>query len=126
MTSKELIPMEFISSHGTLYVNEDGTIHPNTDIDDSWVLSIERVDIEELDNYLSYYDLPPAQGGDVLDFGYWDNKGVYRLPPRQWREDVFHRVSVDSDPDEAKAYWTKERINEVIDKSFEWIKNNRL
>jgi hypothetical protein len=118
--------MEFISSHGTLYVNEDGTIHPDTDIDDSWVLSIERVDIEELDNYLSYYDLPLAQGGDVLDFGYWDNKGVYRLPPRQWREDVFHRVSVDSDPDEAKAYWTKERINEVIDKSFEWIKENRL
>ena len=126
MKTKELIPMEFISSHGTLYVNEDGTIHSDTDIDDGWLLDIERVDIEELDNYLSYYDLPITDGGDVLDFAYWDNDGVYHLPPRQWREDVFHRVSVDSDPNESKAHWTKERINEVIDKSFNWIKENRL
>lgn len=126
MKTKELIPMEFISSNGTLYVNEDGTIHPDSDIDDSWLLDVERIDIEELDNYLSYYDLPLAQGGDVLDFGYWDKNGVYHLPPRQWREDVFHRVSVDSDPDEAKSYWTEERIQETIDKSFDWIKNNRL
>lgn len=126
MKTKELIPMEFISSNGTLYVNEDGTIHPDSDIDDSWLLDVERIDIEELDNYLSYYDLPLAQGGDVLDFGYWDKNGVYHLPPRQWREDVFHRVSVDSDPDEAKSYWTEERIQETIDKSFDWIKKNRL
>lgn len=126
MKTKELIPMEFISSNGTLYVNEDGTIHPDSDIDDSWLLDVERIDIEELDNYLSYYDLPLAQGGDVLDFGYWDKNGVYHLPPRQWREDVFHRVSVDSDPDEAKGYWTEERIQETIDKSFDWIKKNRL
>lgn len=126
MKTKELIPMEFISSHGTLYVNEDGTIHPDSDIDDGWLLDIERVDIEELDNYLSYYDLPIAQGGDVLDFGYWDKNGVYHLPPRQWREDTFHRVSIDSDPDESKDYWTRENILKVIDKSYEWIKENRL
>jgi hypothetical protein len=116
--------MEFISSNGYLYVNEDGTIHPDSDIED-WLLDIDKVDIEELDNYLSYYDLPLAQGGDVLDFGYWDKGGVYHSPSKQWREDTFHRVSVDSDPDEAKAYWNKERIKEVIDKSFEWIKKNR-
>jgi len=125
MKTKELIPMEFISSNGTLYVNEDGTIHPDSDRDD-WLGTIHRVDIEELDNYLSCYDLPLAQGGDVLDFAYWDKDGVYHLPSRQWREDTFHRVIVDSDPDEAKAYWTKERIQEVIDESFEWIKRNRL
>ena len=122
---KELIPMEFISSHGTLYVNEDGTIHPDSDTDD-WLDNIDRVDISELDNYLSYYDSPLAEGGDVLDFGYWDKDGVYHQPSRQWREDTFHRVSVYSDPDEAKAYWTKEKIQEIIDESFEWIKRNRL
>jgi len=121
---KNIIPMEFISSNGYLYVNEDGTIHPDSDIED-WLLDIDKVDIEELDNYLSYYDLPPAQGGDVLDFGYWDKGGIYHPPSKQWREDTFHRVSVDSDPDEAKAYWNKERIKEVIDESFEWIKRNR-
>jgi|TARA_R100000479_G_scaffold115084_3_gene58376 hypothetical protein len=127
MKTKELIPMEFESSHGTLYVNEDGTIHPSSKESASdWLLNIERVDIEELDNYLTYYDLPLAEGGDVLDFAYWDKDGVYHLPSRQWREDTFHRVSVDSDPDEAKAHWTEERINQVIEQSFEWIKNNRL
>lgn len=120
----EQIPMEFISSNGHLYVNEDGSIHPDSEME-GWLLDINKVDIEELDNYLSYYDLPPAQGGDVLDFGYWDNDGEYHMPSKQWREDTFHRVSVDSDPDEAKAYWNKERIKEVIDKSFDWIKNNR-
>lgn len=120
----EQIPMEFISSNGHLYVNEDGSIHPDSEMED-WLLDIDKVDIEELDNYLSYYDLPAAQGGDVLDFGYWDKGGIYHPPSKQWREDTFHRVSVDSDPDEAKAYWNKERIKEVIDKSFEWIKKNR-
>lgn len=124
MKTKELIPMEFISSNGHLYVNEDGSIHPDSEMED-WLLDIDKVDIEELDNYLSYYDLPLAQGGDVLDFGYWDKGGIYHPPSKQWREDTFHRVSVDSDPDEAKAYWNKERIKEVIDKSFEWIKKNR-
>lgn len=121
------VPLEFESSHGTLYVNEDGTIHPSSkEFISDWLLNIERVDIEELDNYLSYYDLPSAQGGDVLDFAYWDKGGVYHPPSRQWREDTFHRVSVDSDPDEAKAHWTEERIKQVIDKSYEWIKENRL
>jgi len=121
---KNIIPMEFISSNGHLYVNEDGTIHPDSEVE-GWLLDIEKVDIEELDNYLSYYDLSGAQDGDVLDFAYWDKDGVYHLPSRQWREDTFHRVIVDSDPDEAKAYWTRERIQEVIDESFEWIKKNR-
>ena len=123
---KELIPMEFISSHGTLYVNENGTIN-SIDCDEvDWLGDISKVDIEELDYYLSLYDLEPTQGGDVLDFGYWDKDGVYHQPSRQWREDVFHRVSVDSDPDEAKGYWTEEKIQETIEKSFEWIKKNRL
>lgn len=125
MKTKELIPMEFISTHGTLYVNDDGTVHPNSDTDD-WLTTIHRVDIEELDNYLSYYDLPPSEGGDVLDFGYWDKDGEYHLPEKSWREEVFHRIIVNSDPDEVKAYWTKERIQEAIDKSFNWIKENRL
>lgn len=130
MRKVELSPLEFISSDGYVYVNEDGTLDSiewaGSMDETSWLLNIERVDIEELDNYLSYYDLDIAQGGDVLDFGYWDKGGVYHLPDRQWRENVFHRISVDSDPEESKDYWTKERIQEVIDKSYEWIKENRI
>jgi len=127
MKTKELIPMEFISSHGTLYVNEDGTIN-NIEWEDSydessWLLDIERVDIEELDNYLSYYDFELADGGDVLDFAYWDKNGVYHLPNKQWREDTFHKVPIS---DEEKKFWTSEEIMKVIDKSFNWIKENRL
>ena len=114
--------MEFISTHGTLYVNEDGTIHPDSDTDD-WLTTIHRVDIEELDNYLSYYDFELADGGDVLDFAYWDKNGVYHLPSRQWREDTFHKVPIS---DEEKKFWTSEEIMKVIDKSFNWIKENRL
>jgi len=127
MKTKELIPMEFISSHGTLYVNEDGTINSieweDSYDESSWLLDIERVDIEELDNYLSYYDFELADGGDVLDFGYWDKNGVYHLPSRQWREDTFHKVPIS---DEEKKFWTSEEIMKVIDKSFNWIKENRL
>lgn len=119
--------LEFISSHGTLYVNEDGTIN-NIEWEDSydessWLLDIERVDIEELDNYLSYYDFELADGGDVLDFAYWDKNGVYHLPSRQWREDTFHKVPTS---DEEKKFWTSEEVMKVIDKSFNWIKENRL
>ena len=127
MKTKELIPMEFISSHGTLYVNEDGTINSieweDSYDESSWLLDIERVDIEELDNYLSYYDFELADGGDVLDFAWWDKDGVYHLPSRQWREDTFHKVHIS---DEEKKFWTSEEIMKVIDQSFEWIKNNRL
>ena len=127
MKTKELIPMEFISSHGTLYVNEDGTINSieweDSYDESSWLLDIERVDIEELDNYLSYYDFELADGGDVLDFAYWDKNGVYHLPSRQWREHTFHKIPIS---DEEKKFWTSEEIMKVIDKSFNWIKENRL
>jgi len=127
MKTKELIPMEFISSDGYVYVNEDGTLDSiewaGSMDKTSWLLDIERVDIEELNNYLSYYDFELADGGDVLDFGYWDKNGVYHLPSRQWREDTFHKVPIS---DEEKKFWTSEEIMKVIDKSFNWIKENRL
>jgi len=119
--------MDFISSHGTLCVNEDGTINSieweDSYDESSWLLDIERVDIEELDNYLSYYDFELADGGDVLDFAYWDKNGVYHPPSRQWREDIFHKVPIS---DEEKKFWTSEEIMKVIDKSFNWIKENRI
>ena len=121
---KELIPMEFISSNGYLFVNEDGTIHPDSDTED-WLGTIQKVDIEELDNYLGLFDLGLCDGGDVLDFGYWDKQGVYHEPSKQWRVDTFHRVAVESDTKEAKEYWTESQIQKTIEESFEWINNNR-
>lgn len=120
----QCVSMEFISSNGYIYVNDDGTIDSIESYDTTnWLYDIDRVDIEELDNYLSFYDFELADGGDVLDFGYWDKDGVYYPPSRQWREDTFHKIPIS---EEEKTFWTREEILKVIDKSFNWIKENRL
>ena len=132
MKTKELndptyeVAMEFISSNGYVYVNNDGTIDSIEWAEDdksNWLYDLERVDIEELENYLSYYDFELGEGGDVLDFAWWDKDGVYHLPSRQWREDTFHKIAIS---DEEKEFWTQEKIQETIDMSYEWIKENRL
>ena len=117
------VSMEFISSNGYIYVNDDGTIDSiESDDTTNWLYDVERVDIEELNNYLSYYDFDLGEGGDTLDFGYWDKDGVYHAPSRQWREDTFHKIPIS---DDEEKYWTKSQIQKTIEESFEWIKNNR-
>jgi len=84
--TEELIPMQFESSFGILLVNEDGTIHKDSDFDTtSWLSDIRKVDIQELDNYYLSKGWGKAQGGDVLDFGWWDKKGNYNKPSKKWR-----------------------------------------
>ena len=39
-------PIHFISSHGELYVNQDGTVSDKSDLSD-WLLDIAKVDIAE-------------------------------------------------------------------------------
>ena len=112
---------EFISSHGTLIVNEDGTInktHPNSDLN-GWLKDIEIVDVEELKNYYLLSGLLSEiedgdLSGDVLDFGYWDNKGVYQTPDLSWRETTFHRQDLQ-----------KKEIKEIIHKATQWLSINR-
>jgi hypothetical protein len=84
--TQELIPMQFQSSFGILFVNEDGTIHEESDFENSWLSEIHKVDIEELDNYYLSQGLDKAQGGDVLEFGWWDKQGNYNEPNKKWRK----------------------------------------
>lgn len=109
----ELIPMIFESSNGTLLVNENGEIHKDSDLSD-WLLDIEKVDIEELDNYYKLNGLDLCEGGDVLDFGWWDKQGNYNKPKKSWRKEIFHNQKL-----------SKKEIKNVVKQSFEWIKNSR-
>ena len=83
--TEELIPMQFDSSFGILLVNEDGTIHEDSDFDTSWLSDIHKVDIEELDNYYLSKGWDKTKGGDVLEFGWWDKEGNYNEPNKKWR-----------------------------------------
>lgn len=112
---KELNPMSFESSHGTLLVNEDGAIHPDSDTED-WLGTISKVDIEELDNYYALQGIEgKCEGGDVMDFGYWDKKGKYFEPEKDWRLNVFHSREL-----------SRAQARRIVNKSFEWIKINRV
>ena len=115
----ELIPMEFISSYGALYVMEDGSVDEfrsdEYPIDsDCWLVEIEKVDIQELDNYYKIQGLNPCQGGDVLDFGWWDKKGNYNKPDTEWRLDVFHNTTLN-----------RKEVEKYVEMSFQWIDDNR-
>ena len=115
MENTQLTPMEFESSNGTLLVNENGSINKDSDFDnDSWLSEISKVDIEELDNYYKLQGLERCEGGDVLDFGWWDKKGNYNKPDRDWRMEIFHK----QDLEEAE-------VNTIIVTSFQWIEDNR-
>lgn len=115
MKDIQVIPMEFESSNGTLLVNENGSINENSDFDnDSWLSDISKVDIEELDNYYKLQGLGKCEGGDVLDFGWWDKKGNYDKPDRDWRIETFHKQDL-----------KEEEVNTIVATSFQWIEDNR-
>jgi hypothetical protein len=115
MMNTEMTPMEFESSNGTLLVNEDGLINENSDFEnDSWLSDISKVDIEELDNYYKIQGLKKCESGDVLDFGWWDKKGNYNKPQRDWRINIFHKQDL-----------VEEEVNTIVSISFKWIEDNR-
>lgn len=106
--------LTFISSNGTLVVDSKGTINNELSDLSDWLNDIGKVDIDELDNYALLMGINPIDSGDVLDFGYWDKKGKYVEPDRWWREQVFHNI-----------YFTKEKNEQIIEKSYDWINQNR-
>jgi hypothetical protein len=111
--NNKLIPMEFESSNGILLVNEDGTINKDSELSE-WLLEIQKVDIEELDNYYKIQGLELCDGGDVLDFGWWDKKGNYNQPEKSWRLETFHRQDM-----------SEKKIKNIVKQSFDWINKNR-
>jgi|TARA_R110002012_G_scaffold55850_2_gene142524 hypothetical protein len=105
--------MEFISSNGTLLVNKNGTVHKDSDLD-GWLLDIAKVDLEELDNYYKIQTLNECEGGDVLDFGWWDKKGNYNKPEKVWRIETFHKPELN-----------EKEVEKIVNISFQWIDDNR-
>ena len=114
MENKDLTPMEFDSSNGLLLVNENGSIHKDSDIE-GWLTDISKVDLEELDNYYKLQGIGLCEGGDVLDFGWWDKNGEYNKPDRLWRIEVFHNQEIKNS-----------KVASIVDNSYEWINKNRL
>jgi hypothetical protein len=106
--------LTFISSHGTLVVDCNGTINNELSDLSDWLNDIGKVDVEELDNYCCLSSVYPIDGGDVLDFGYWDKQGAYIEPNREWRERCFHNI-----------VFTEKKNNELIEEAYNWIKQNR-
>ena len=106
--------MEFISSNGNLIIDKKGNVNKSKSELSDWLLTIKKVDVEELNNYYKLNGLGKASDGDVLDFGYWDNEDVYHEPSKSWREETFFNQDFDQD-----------KVNEIVSKSFEWIKKNR-
>jgi len=103
----------FISSCGDLFIDDYGNVLPQSDLTD-WLLDIGKVDVEELIHYFQLNGFDGLDDGDVLDFGYWDKNGEYHKPDITWRIETFHNQN-----------FTTEKVNEVIEKSKEWIKKYR-
>ena len=68
-------PIHFISSHGELYVNQDGTVSDKSDLSD-WLLDIAKVDIAEWFTWTTKHGIK-SDCGDVLELAYWDKSGNY-------------------------------------------------
>jgi len=103
----------FISSFGDLFIDDYGNVLPQSDLSD-WLLDIGKVDVEELIHYFQLNGFDGLDDGDVLNFGYWDKNGEYHKPEIKWRIENFHNQN-----------FTTEKVNEVIEKSKEWIKKYR-
>jgi hypothetical protein len=107
---------KFESSNGLLVIDKQGYVIAEESDLSEWLLDVERVDVEELENYykLNSFDEISVEG-DVLDFGFWNKKGEYNSPEMDWRKENFHNVDFSDD-----------EVETIIAESIEWIKNNRL
>ena len=104
----------FISSHGDLMIDKDGNVLPQSDLSD-WLLEIGKVDVEELIHYFQLNGLDgDLDGGDVLDFGYWDKNGEYHKPHMDFRKNTFHNQD-----------FRYTQIEEVIIKTEQWLNKYR-
>jgi len=79
-------PIHFISSHGELYVNQDGTISGKSDLSD-WLLNIAKVDIAEWFTWTNKHNIK-SDCGDVLELAYWDKSGNYIQADLDFRNDM--------------------------------------
>ena len=84
MSTKQ--PIHFVSSHGELYVNQDGTVSDKSDLSD-WLLDIARVDIDEWKAWTKKHDIE-SDCGDVLELAYWDKSGRYIQADLDFRNDM--------------------------------------
>lgn len=73
MSTEQLI--HFVSSHGELYINQDGTVSDKSDLSD-WLLDINKVDIDEWKTWTNKHNIE-SDCGDVLELAYWDKSGDY-------------------------------------------------
>lgn len=78
--------IHFISSHGELYVNQNGTISDKSDLND-WLLNIAKVDIDEWKTWTNKHDIE-SDCGDVLELAYWDKSGNYIHADLDFRNDM--------------------------------------
>jgi len=110
----------FVSSHGELYINGDGTINKEkSDLGsndaDNWLHTIEKVDMDEWIHWNQLIGILEPDCGDSLDFGFWDKNGVYHAPDLTWRKEDF----VDN------GILTQEQVHRAIEKTKAWLRTYR-
>lgn len=113
-TENNKVMIHFISSYGDLFTDKKGNVLVKESELSGWLLNIKKVDIEELNNYYELNGTGKCEYGDVLDFGYWDKENNYHQPNKDWRLNTFHFQE-----------FTEDEVKEVVEKSFNWIKENR-
>ena len=79
--------IHFCSSHGELYINNDGTIDRDRSELDDWLLTIERVNLAEWINWTQESGIG-TDCGDCLELGFWDTDGDYQEPDWVWRKEL--------------------------------------
>lgn len=84
MSTKKLI--HFVSSHGELYINQDGTVSDKSDLSD-WLLDIAKIDIDEWKTWTNKHNIE-SDCGDVLELAYWDKSGDYVEADLDFRKDM--------------------------------------
>ena len=109
--------LTFESSHGIIVCDGWGNIKPNESDLSDWLNDVLKIDVEELENYYILNKLKPNEidGGDVLDFGYWDKGGVYHKADENWRLTTFHNQDIKLNKD----------VTKLVADSFCWIAKNR-
>ena len=79
-------PIHFISSHGELYIHQDGTVSEKSDLSD-WLLDIDKVDINEWKTWTNKHNID-SDCGDVLELAYWDKSDNYIQADLDFRNDM--------------------------------------
>lgn len=88
---KEDERIEVESSYGLLVVDGNGDVVVEESDLDGYLLDIEKVDLEDLEQFLDSVGVENPKGVDqidVLSIGFWNKDGSYHKADEGWRKRI--------------------------------------